>query len=182
LLQRVRVRFPAALHPTLEPLLTTVAQGADAEVARTQLTALATVPGIALSPVPWVLPLTAVAQERWHVELIDAAHGGTRPRRWGFRGRPGAATALALRPSKPVAITVTWISSCSRSSSTAPKMMVASGSTASWMSCAASCTSKWVYSQPVMVKSTPVAPAIDTASKGVLCGNLIHGPVLAGYA
>src|SRR5687768_14635183 len=71
--------------------------------------------------------------------------------------------------SKPVAITVTRISPCIAGSWTAPKMISASSPTASWMISLIWWTSPRVRSAPpVMLTSTPVAPAIDTLSRSGL--------------
>ena len=83
---------------------------------------------------------------------------------------------------KPVAITVTRISSCSVSSITAPKMITASGSAASAMISAASLTSKRPrLLLPVMLSRMP--RALDgsfeqRAGDRLFCG--FDGPVFAG--
>lgn len=67
---------------------------------------------------------------------------------------------------KPVAITVTFISSDSSGSITMPEMMLASASTASATMRAASATSWSVRSwPPEMLSSTPLAPSIDVSSR-----------------
>src|SRR5205807_1566741 len=69
--------------------------------------------------------------------------------------------------SNAVAITEIFTSPPIRSSMTAPKMMLASGSAAAWMISAASFTSKRVRSgPPVMVNRTPRAPSIDCSRSG----------------
>ena len=84
---------------------------------------------------------------------------------------PDAASAGAVpegASSKPVAMTVTRISSCSEASNVAQKMMLASG-------CAASCTrfaavstsSRSISSEPVMLISTPRAPFMDVSISGL---------------
>ena len=71
-------------------------------------------------------------------------------------------------PSNPVAITVIWIFPSSDSSSTAPKMMFASGSAACCTTWAASLISSMPRSMPpVMFISTPRAPAIDVSRSGL---------------
>ena len=74
-------------------------------------------------------------------------------------------------------------SSLMRSSMTAPKMMLASGSAAFWMISAASLTSNRPRSRPpVMLSRMPVAPSIDSSSSGEEIAALggVGGAVLAG--
>lgn len=49
---RVLACFPASLHPTLEPTLQMLLDGADAAAAQAALTALAAIPDVRLFPVP----------------------------------------------------------------------------------------------------------------------------------
>src|SRR3954470_24751996 len=68
--------------------------------------------------------------------------------------------------SNPVAMTVTRISPCIAGSCTAPKMISASSPTASWMISLIWWTSPRVRScPPVMLTSTPIAPATETLSR-----------------
>ena len=85
--------------------------------------------------------------------------------------------------SKPVAITVTRISSPSSSSMTAPKMMLEFASAAEWISSAASLTSNSPRSlPPVMLSRMPVAPSTDSSSSGEEIAALAasDGAALAG--
>ena len=67
--------------------------------------------------------------------------------------------------SKPVAMTVMWISSLNASSITAPKMILASGCAVLRMISAASFTSNRVRSgPPVTLKRMPRAPSMVTSS------------------
>ena len=71
--------------------------------------------------------------------------------------------------SKPVAMTVTLISSWKVSLMTAPKMMFASGSTASATMAAASLTSNRLRSEPpVMLRRIPFAPSMVVSRSGLL--------------
>ena len=70
--------------------------------------------------------------------------------------------------SKPVAMTVTRISSWRVSSKAEPKMMLASGLAASWTMLAAVSTSSRPRSdEPVMLMSTPMAPLMEVSSRGL---------------
>ncbi len=65
-------------------------------------------------------------------------------------------------------MTVTRTSSCSASSMTAPKMMLASGSAASAITSAASLTSnKPKLELPVMLSNMPLAPSIEASNSGL---------------
>jgi hypothetical protein len=75
--------------------------------------------------------------------------------------------AFGSPPSKPAAMTVTRTSSPRVSSMTAPKMMFASGCTASCTRRAASLISKMPRFEPPWIESsTPWAPSIDASSSG----------------
>ena len=75
--------------------------------------------------------------------------------------------ASCCSSSKPVAMTVTRISSSSVSSKVAPKMVSASGCTACCTSVAACSTSSRPMSmEPVTLMSTPLAPLMEVSSRG----------------
>ena len=75
--------------------------------------------------------------------------------------------ASCCSSSKPVAMTVTRISSSSVSSKVAPKMVSASGCTACCTSVAACSTSSRPMSmEPVTLMSTPFAPLMEVSSRG----------------
>ena len=75
---------------------------------------------------------------------------------------------FGVPPSKPAAITVTRTSSPSASSMVAPKMMLASGCTASATSAAASLISNRPRSEPPAIESsTPWAPSMQASSSGL---------------
>jgi len=73
-----------------------------------------------------------------------------------------------LPSSKPVAMTVTRISSSSELSKVAPKMMLASGCAASCTRLAAASTSsRPMSSEPVTLISTPCAPFMEVSISGL---------------
>ena len=127
-------------------------------------------------------------EERRHVEILlgaaspPSARVSERRRRQdapgagGRAGRDGSSSTLVLeglistlRSVKPVAITVMRTSSCSVSSITAPKMMLASSCAASWTIFAASSTS-WMdmSGPPVKLMRMPRAPSMDVSSSSGL--------------
>ena len=85
-----------------------------------------------------------------------------------FFSSAGAAAAALLPSAKPVAMTVTRISSSIDSSKVAPKMVSASGCTASCTSDAAcSTSSRPISMEPVTLMSTPRAPWMEVSSSGL---------------
>ena len=78
-----------------------------------------------------------------------------------------------LGRSKPVAITVRWISPPTSGSTTAPKMMLHSGWALARITSAASLTSKRLMSSPpLMLKMIERAPSIDTSNRALSIARL----------
>src|SRR2546422_4411108 len=85
------------------------------------------------------------------------------------RCTPASASAIAPVLSNPVAMTVIRTSPCIAGSFTAPKIISASSPAASWIASLICVTSQSVRSSPpVMLISTPVAPAIEMLSSSGL--------------
>ena len=79
LYHRVLACFPASLHPTLEPVLQTLIDGADAAATRDALVALADVPEVRLFPVPPHAPTEPLHMFLVSVQLATSLGGCTIP-------------------------------------------------------------------------------------------------------